>query len=112
MNDVKPSLFLQRIKANYFVIIAKSQEKIAGIIEVRNYKHLSLLFVLREFQLKGISKELLRRSIEICLINKPNLQQITVNSSPNAVNIYEKLGFKKSWFRTVEKWHYFYSHDL
>lgn len=57
--------------------------------------HISLFFVLKEFQRKGIGKELLHISTEICLKDKPNLSQITVNSSPNAIRIYEKLGFAK-----------------
>lgn len=94
LNYVKPDLFIKRSHANHFVMIAKIQEKIVGMIEIRNYDHISLLYVLKEFQLKGISKELLRRSVEICLKNTPDLSQITVNSSPNAIQIYEKLGFK------------------
>jgi len=92
---VKPRLLLQRSYANHFVMIAITQEKIVGMIEVRNYEHISLFYVLQEFQMKGISKELLRRSIDICLRCIPDLSQITVNSSPNAVQIYEKLGFNK-----------------
>ena len=92
---VKPRLLLQRSQANHFVMVAKIQEQIVGMIEVRNFEHISLFYVLKEFQMKGISKELLRRSKEMCLKNKPDLDQITVNSSPNAVQIYEKLGFHK-----------------
>ncbi len=92
---VKPHLLLQRSHANHFVMVARTQELIVGMIEVRNCKHISLFYVLKEFQMKGISKELLRRSEEICLKTKPDLDQITVNSSPNAVQIYEKLGFSK-----------------
>jgi GNAT superfamily N-acetyltransferase len=92
---IKPRLLLQRSKASHFVMVAETQEKIVGMIEVRNYDHISLFYVLKEFQMKGISRELLRRTEEMCLKNKPDLDQITVNSSPNAVQIYEKLGFHK-----------------
>ncbi|MBU1161235.1 MAG: GNAT family N-acetyltransferase, partial [Proteobacteria bacterium] len=40
-----------------------------------------------------IGRELLRKSLEICKKDNPALTEITVNSLPNAVNIYKKLGF-------------------
>lgn len=100
---VKPRLFIQRSRANHIVLIAKEQEKIIGMIEVRNYNHISLFYVLQKFQQKGIGKELLHRSIEICLEHKPELLELTVNSSPNAVCIYEKLGFVKAGSEQISK---------
>ncbi|MFX0126358.1 MAG: GNAT family N-acetyltransferase, partial [Candidatus Hodarchaeota archaeon] len=93
---VKPLLFILRSKANHFVLIAKEQEKIIGMIEVRNYTHIPLFYVHQKFQQKGVGKELLRRALEICLEHKLELLEITVNSSPNAVVIYENLGFVKA----------------
>lgn len=93
---VKPRLFLQRSHANHFVMVAIFQEQIVGMIEIRNYEHISLFYVLNEFQIKGFGKELFRRALKICLEHKPGLLEITVNSSPNAVQIYEKLGFNKA----------------
>ncbi len=36
----------------------------------------------------------MRRSIEICKRRKPDINKLTVNSSPNAVKAYRKMGFK------------------
>jgi len=65
-----------------------------AIIEVRNNNHVSLFFNKAKFQRKGIGKQLLRYAIGVCLKNNPEIQKITVNSSPNAANAYEKMGFK------------------
>ena len=48
----------------------------------------------KSHQRKGIAKELLLRSIEICRKRKPDFSRITVNSSPNAFGAYQKMGFK------------------
>jgi predicted GNAT family N-acyltransferase len=48
----------------------------------------------KSHQRKGIAKELLLRSIEICRKRKPDIKRITVNSSPNAFGAYKKMGFK------------------
>jgi GNAT superfamily N-acetyltransferase len=53
-----------------------------------------LLFVDKSHQRKGIARELLKRSIEICRKRKSDIQRVTVNSSPNAVTAYQKIGFK------------------
>jgi GNAT superfamily N-acetyltransferase len=51
------------------------------------------LFVKKKYQHKGIARKLFNE-LKIELIkNNPNSEVITVNSSPFAVKIYEKLGF-------------------
>ena len=92
---VKPRLFIRRLRANHIILVAKEQEKLIGMIEVRDYNHISLFYVLQKFQQKGSGKKLLRRALEICLEHKAELLELTVNSSPNAVCIYENLGFAK-----------------
>jgi len=68
---------------------------------MRDYNHVSLLFVARDYQRKGIAKELLNQAIQICQGYKPQLLEISVNSSSFAVPIYEKLGFYRVGERQV-----------
>ena len=44
-------------------------------------------------ELERHGRELLRRSIALCCTQQPSITDISVNSSPNAVPVYEKLGF-------------------
>jgi predicted GNAT family N-acyltransferase len=90
---VEPTLLWQRSQENHFVLVATIRDKVVGMIEIRDYNHVSLLFVDRQFQQRGISKELLRRALETCLQHEPKLAEVSVNSSPNAVQVYERLGF-------------------
>ncbi len=61
---------------------------LAGVIALRNNRHISLFFVEKAFQHKGIGKALFQQAIGQC-----QGKHMTVNSSPYAVAIYAKLGF-------------------
>ncbi|MBE9044958.1 GNAT family N-acetyltransferase [Pleurocapsales cyanobacterium LEGE 10410] len=88
-----PDLLAERTKLNHSVIVAESDNEIIGVIETRNYSHISHFFVARKFQRQGIGRELLKRAVRACLDNNPKLAEITVNSAPNAVSAYKSLGF-------------------
>ena len=83
-----------RIRSDHFVLLAVEDGRVAGIIEMRSHRHVSLLFVEPDRQGRGLGKELLRRALEICRSADPDLREITVNSSPNAVEVYGRMGFE------------------
>jgi len=89
-----PGLLRDRLLANRFVLVAELQGRVLGAIEVRNSDHVSLFFVDGELQQKGIGKKLWRTALDTCLANRPDLARITVHSSPNAVEAYQRLGFQ------------------
>lgn len=60
---IDPDLMSKRAKSNHFVLMAESDNRLVGIIEVRDFNHISLLFVLRESQRKGIAKQLLNEAL-------------------------------------------------
>jgi GNAT superfamily N-acetyltransferase len=104
---VQPELLLRRSQKNHFVLLAAIQGKIVGMIEIRNNRHVSLLFVDKQFQQRGIGRELLRRSLKICkleisLKRSPELQEVSVNSSPNSIQIYESMGFHQKGSEQVK----------
>ncbi len=69
------------------------KKKLVGVIAFRNLTHISLLFVRKSHHKRGIAKELLKIGINNLLLNHSNVKELTVNSSPYAVEIYKKLGF-------------------
>jgi predicted GNAT family N-acyltransferase len=91
----EPEALARRARDNHFVLVAVAGDEIVGMIEVRNQDHVSLLFVDARVHRRGIGRELLQRALDICLNSKPNLQQVEVNSSPYAVPVYERLGFRQ-----------------
>ena len=98
---IQPSAFRARAQTNHFGLITLEQDKVVGVIEMRDHNHVSLLFVAPKFQRRGIAKELLRRALQICRANEPRLSEISVNSSSYAVPIYERLGFRKAGGRQI-----------
>jgi GNAT superfamily N-acetyltransferase len=85
----------QRSSSNHFVLVARAEHGSVGMIEVRDYDHVSLLFVDTAYQRQGIARELLRRALAVCRQRRPDGRTIDVNSSPNAVPAYERLGFHR-----------------
>jgi GNAT superfamily N-acetyltransferase len=83
-----------RSLADHFVLLATAAGEIVGMIEMRGCRHVSLLFVDERFQRRGLAGELLRQALEICRSGGMESVEITVNSSPNSVQVYERLGFR------------------
>ena len=90
---VEPKCLSKRFYEDSFVLVAAIKEKIVGMIELVSNSRISLFFVEGHLQKIGIGKELLKKSVEICRIKNPVLTEISVNSSPNAMDIYKKLAF-------------------
>lgn len=68
-------------------------EKLIGVIAMKENKHICMLFVDKRYHKRGIARNLFAIEKQRCLKHFGNLQQITVNSSPYAVEVYHKLGF-------------------
>jgi GNAT superfamily N-acetyltransferase len=99
---VNPEFTRYRLANNNCMILAFDNNELVGVIEVRNYNHISLFFVRKEYQNKGIGKELNKLAINECKIFRPDIAVIEVHSSPYAVPIYEKLGFVQVSAEQVE----------
>ena len=89
-----PDLMVKRAHSNHLVLIAEAKGEIIGAIELRDFNHISLLFVAREKQHQGIGRKLLQEVLMIARRYAPGLYELDVHSSPNAVDAYERLGFQ------------------
>ncbi|NMS90537.1 GNAT family N-acetyltransferase [Clostridioides difficile] len=69
-------------------------ETLIGVLSIRELNHICMLFVDKNYHKCGIARKLMSTGIEYCTNNKTTLTEITVNSSPYAVEVYHKLGFK------------------
>ena len=68
------------------------EDKLVGVIATRNEKsHIALFFVDGKYHKQGIGRKLFEAAKSNC-----NADKMTVNSSPYAVPIYEKLGFRQT----------------
>ena len=101
IDEFRKFILPEQIKANrdagkLFIICCKENNEIVGAIAIRGNRHISLLFVNKKYHRKGIARNLFENAAEVCCKANPNLKDITVNSSPYAVVIYEKLGFERT----------------
>jgi GNAT superfamily N-acetyltransferase len=70
-------------------------DEIIGVIATRDISHIALMFVDKRHQRKGIARQLLN-TVLAEIKDNANITQMTVNSSPYAVEAYERLGFAKT----------------
>lgn len=90
-NEFSPKFLIELSKdREFFVAIEKS--KITGTITIIN-DYIGTLFVNPEHHHKGIGTKLME-TIEN-LAKKRKIEKLRLNSSINAVDFYEKLGYKK-----------------
>jgi GNAT superfamily N-acetyltransferase len=77
----------------HFALVAEVDGQIVGVAEMRDYRHLSMLFVEAAYQKQGISRQLWDAARNICLAKHPDIPAFTVNAAPNSVPIYAHFGF-------------------
>jgi GNAT superfamily N-acetyltransferase len=89
---VHPSAMAARYNG-HFALVAEVNGQIVGVAEMRDYRHLSMLFVEGTYQKQGISRQLWDAARRICLEKVPDLDAITVNAAPNSIDVYQHFGF-------------------
>ena len=89
----KPARLADRSRQNYFVLAAWLDKRAVGMIEVRDCRHISMFYVDDAFHRRGIGKKMHYLALQTCMREKPDLEVVSVLSSPYAVPIYERLGF-------------------
>lgn len=65
--------------------------RLVGVLGVRPPNHISLMFVARAYQHKGVATALFRQAK--AFFQKLGCAEISVHSSPYAVGIYKMMGF-------------------
>jgi GNAT superfamily N-acetyltransferase len=93
LDYIRPSSLRERFLSNHFTLVAVHGEAVVGVIEVRDKSHICLFFVDARLIGQGIGRGLFERALAMCRENHPDLAVIDVNSSPNSVETYERLGF-------------------
>lgn len=78
--------------SGYRYHVAEEDGQLAGVVAVRNDRHLYHLFVAERFQGKGLARALWQVA-KAASLEAGNPGVFTVNSSRFAVDMYEKFGF-------------------
>lgn len=80
--------FLNRMKEDNVILIYEEIGEIKGVVELKEGRHLAMLFVDLEFQKKGIGKNLVS-----AVLSYAKVEKITVSASLNSVPAYLSYGF-------------------
>ena len=78
-----------RMTRDTVILVAEYNERIEGVVELKEGRHISMLFVEPEFQRKGIGRKLLSSAL-----NYARADIVTVRASLSSVPAYEKYGFE------------------
>ena len=84
----------QQLNKWIIIFIVRHNEKIIGMIGIRDYSHIVLLFVDKNYHRKGIATRLLEKAKSCCRQNNKDIEFMTVNSSPYGINFYHATGFE------------------
>ena len=80
---------------NFSYLLAETADTLTGVVAIRDRRHLYHLFVAQPFQGKGLGRKLWLAARQEAL-NAGHAGSFTVNSSLNAVPVYERFGFSPS----------------
>ncbi|PKP20081.1 MAG: hypothetical protein CVU05_09865 [Bacteroidetes bacterium HGW-Bacteroidetes-21] len=92
-NWIQPSKIALRQEIQNNLWVAYDEKRMVGMIEIRENKNISLLFVDKEYQGQGIARMLFQVALNISFERDPCLKTYYVHASPFSIPIYEKLGF-------------------
>lgn len=73
--------------------VAIVDDELAGVVSVRDNTHLFQLYVAERFHGRGVARALWQAARDDAL-QRGNAGRFTVKSSPYAVSVYERFGFK------------------
>lgn len=93
---VNPRALHKRWRTGYHVMVAEHEGSIVGVVEVKKRRHISMLFVEKEYHREGIASELLKKALDYIMTTAPKTKEVTVNSSKYARAFYESEGFRKT----------------
>lgn len=84
--------FINNFKTGEQIMLgAFDKEQIIGVLAISVRNHISLVFVDKNYHKKGIASKLINEIINRLRLN--NVDKIKLNSSPYAIEFYEKVGF-------------------
>ncbi len=87
-----PVLRRMFLLGTYHMYVATCNEKIVGMITLRDKNHISLLFVDEAYHRRGIGRRLID-TIGAFSKEEYGKKEITVNAAPYGIEFYHKVGF-------------------
>lgn len=90
---IQPQKIAERQLKQNNIWLAYMGAELAGVIEIRDNKFVSLLFVDKNYQRHGIAKSLFDASLREMKQRNSSLDKVYVHASPFSIPIYRNMGF-------------------
>lgn len=90
---IEPRRIAERQQHQASLLVARDGSAVIGMIEMRDNNTISLLFVDKDYQGRGIARQLVDHALTMCLQGDPKPAQLFVHASPFSIPVYLKLGF-------------------
>jgi len=81
--------FQRRMAEDNLLLVAEYDGKVAGVVELKQGRHVAMLFVAPAWQKNGIGKQLLA-----AVLPNARVDMVTVKASLSSVPAYQKYGFE------------------
>lgn len=75
-------------------LVDEARGELVGVIGVRDVSHIHWLWVRKDWHRRGVASILMANVIAEVRRKKPDAVSITLNSSPFAIPVYRRLGFR------------------
>lgn len=85
-------LYRMFLMGQYQLFAAYDNERMIGMISLRNETHISLLFVDAKYHRRGIGRQLIQY-VSNYVLREEGHDFVTVNAAPYAVEFYHRVGF-------------------
>lgn len=96
-----PELYQQFVVGNYQLLVALDEERIVGMLLLRERRHIALLFVDGEHHRQGVGHALVTCAADYVRASK-RIFHMSVNAAPYAVPFYQHEGFKNAQIEQFE----------
>lgn len=83
--------FAERMQGDNLMLVCEAEGRLAGLVELKQGRHVAMLFVSPAYQRQGIG----RRLIEAALSHARS-QTVTVSASLPSVTAYQRYGFSQA----------------
>ncbi|QGY47937.1 GNAT family N-acetyltransferase [Maribellus comscasis] len=90
---IMPQKIAARQKQQNNLWLAWSSNKIIGMMEIRDNQNITLLFVDKNYQKRGIARNLFQTALNEYKKREFNLDKFYVHASLSSVPVYKSLGF-------------------
>jgi len=91
-----PDAILFRLQRGSLCLVAWLEGRLAGVIEIEELKHVTLLAVAPELRQRGLARALWEQALGFCREYADGPLSFSVLALPSACEVYRRFGFRES----------------